>query len=117
MPVASQPSCFAVITPCNPDGERVAAGKNLSLVRKLKAELESNEFRHWPVTGYSPDMQHSEPGFGIESDLDASIDLGRRFRQEAIYWICDGQLFVVDCSDCQRAFVGDWKSRLVHANE
>ncbi len=60
---------------------------------------------------------HRATGFGVESDLEASIALGRRFEQEAIYWISDDQLFVVDCSDCQKVYVGDWKSRLVQANE
>jgi hypothetical protein len=110
-PASGFPCSFAIVTGCNPDGITVSAERNGFLTRELQLELEKAKARYWSVRGCSPDLRHCEAGFAVEVDLRIAVALGRKFQQEAIYWIRNGQLFVVDCRSGQEVFVDDWSAR------
>ena len=63
----------------------------------------------FPVTGGSADFVHAEPGFGIALNTRAeAVALGRRWRQEAVFWVEDGEVELVPCGDGKTSVVGAW---------
>ena len=56
------------------------------------------------VTGRSPTGDHAEPSWAAELPFDEACDLGLKFKQTAIYHVCDDQLSVSYC-DQRRKFV------------
>ena len=110
-PMGGWPEEFVVVTACNPHGEIVDAERNKSLDRELSALLEVKGLVHCRMTGGSPDGSHLEPGYLVECDLEVGLVLGRRFEQVAIYGVCDGELYLVDCQDGKQTLVATWVSR------
>ena len=49
-----------------------------------------------PVTGCSPDLVHQEPGWAANIPIDVALRLGRLYRQDAIFWVSGGMLYLVD---------------------
>ncbi len=47
------------------------------------------------VIGYSPEGDHAEPSWLVELSLDEACAIGLRFLQDAIYFVEQGELYVV----------------------
>jgi hypothetical protein len=53
-----------------------------------------------------------EPGWAIEMGFEAACDLGRRFQQDAIFWVSGNRVRVAKCaSDLQSAAGGPFSDR------
>lgn len=48
------------------------------------------------VAGCSPDQKHREPGWASNVALARAVRIGKGYRQEAIFWVSAGQLYLVD---------------------
>src|SRR5436190_23251744 len=57
---------FAVVTPCDPRGTRVADGSNAIRVSALRASLKRRGCGFVPADGVSPDGLHRESGFAVD---------------------------------------------------
>lgn len=55
------------------------------------------------VTGCSPDLVHREPGWAANITLSEALRLGRLYRQDAIFWVSGGALYLVDARAPQGA--------------
>src|SRR5690606_7525172 len=77
---------FAVITACNPGGQRRGAAENASRTAALEAALHERGAAFTPVDGCSPDRSHREPGFAMRLPLPDARALARRFGQDALFW-------------------------------
>lgn len=65
------------------------------------------------VTGCSPDLVHREPGWAANIPLDEALRLGRLCRQDAIFWVSEGRLYLVSCApDAAPEFIAEWAARL-----
>jgi hypothetical protein len=107
------PAAFAVITACNPNGRTVAAEANRQATESLHQALTVGGHETFPVTGGSSDFLHAEPGFGVAfPSREEAVSWGRRFRQEAIFWIAAGNLELVPCDGGPSLMLGTWESRL-----
>lgn len=118
-PFSDWPRSFAIITACNPYHPERHTGsddENTHLDALLEAHLRELEYRHWRVIGGSPDFVHAEPGFAVEVSLPEGIELGRKFNQEAIFWIEGDDLYLVACQGSERQPLGSWRERLSHNN-
>ena len=82
----------------NPDGNLQPKNENNRIDALLQKELQSLDILHFRVTGGSKDMKHAEPGFGCVIDSSAARKLGQQFSQEAVFWVDDGELFLVNCN-------------------
>jgi hypothetical protein len=51
------------------------------------------------VVGYAPGTGHAEPSWAAEVPLDAAREIGRRFRQDAIFHVRGDLLSVTKCDD------------------
>lgn len=107
-PATRFPATFGIVTACNPNGVTVSDEENVMLTARLQAMLEVAGDRFFPVTGGSSDFSHVEPGFGVQTDLETCLMLGKEFSQEAIFWICDGRCNLVDCATTKLQEIGSW---------
>lgn len=64
------------------------------------------------VIGYSPRTMHAEPSWVVPMGLVQGRRLGQEYAQDAIYWICGGDLYVVGCGGGVAHWVGSWRDRL-----
>jgi hypothetical protein len=49
----------------------------------------------------------------VEMELEEALEIGREFRQDAIFWVGkDGRIDVVSCVDGERCHVGLWSDRI-----
>ena len=93
------PETFAVITAYETTGETWSDERNSDADRELREHLGSlSSFVH-RLTGYSPTTGHAEPGWAVAVDLETALAVGNSFRQDAIYFIFRGELFVTHCDD------------------
>ncbi len=111
-PDLSHPDEFAIITAYATTGETWSDDRNW--VADLELEDELRETGTWMrrLTGYDPATGHTEPGWAVEMGFEAACDLGRRFQQDAIFWVSGNWVWVAKCGpDRQRWEVGPFSDR------
>jgi hypothetical protein len=104
------PECFGIVTAWNPDGETQSETLNEARSLHLRLVLNAARLKHFSVTGGSPDFSHSEPGFGIVAEKETIMDLGREFRQQAVFWVERGVVNLLSCTDNPPQVVGTWSA-------
>lgn len=110
-PAPGLPVAFGIVTACNPDGRTVSDEENQQATGALLRALQSETHVPFPVTGGSPDFSHSEPGFGVRfASPEETVSWGRRFRQEAVFWVEDGKVRLIACDGTDSAEIGDWQA-------
>ncbi len=103
----SPPDHFYIITAHNPSGEVTPDEKNDENNTLLLEALQASKWSYFPVTGQCED--HAEAGFGVRCSRVEAITLGKQFRQDALYKICDDQVVLVDCREIEAdEMVGKW---------
>ena len=107
------PAAFAIITAYATTGERWSAEKNEAADRELQAVLRDQTGWVRRLTGYSPSTHHAEPGWAAEVDFEIACDIGRRFHQDAIYYV-NGDTLAVNSCDARRGLVaiGGFRERV-----
>ena len=109
LPEGGLPVRFGLVTAYNPDGRPASDAENAAATEALRAELAGGAAVFFPVTGGSADFVHAEPGFGIALNTRAeAVALGRRWRQEAVFWVEAGEVELVPCGDEESLIVGAW---------
>lgn len=110
---AEWPEEFAIITAYATTGEVWTDEENSSADRELREYLSSlSSFVH-RLTGYSLTTGHAEPGWAVSISFEDACDIGIEFKQDAIYFVKSGKLFVSYCdSRRQKRNVGDFLSHL-----
>ena len=107
------PRQFAIVTGCATTGEEWTSEANAKADFELLAELLRRGVWIQRVTGYSPRTGHAEPGWAAYLSFSDACDLGGQFRQDAIYFVRDDQLFVSHCdSRREEILVGSIRERL-----
>ena len=109
---AGKPDDFWVITAYNPNGRQADPGDNTTADARLHADLEALGITPFRVTGLSPDESHSEPGWGFPSDEATALEIGRRYRQEAVFHFTAGGIDLVDCKTHDRKPLDDPAARI-----
>jgi hypothetical protein len=111
LPQAGLPASFGVITSCNPDGKTAPTKQNQQATETLRSTLTAENHFFFPVTGGSPDFSHAEPGFGVLfKSPEEAVSWGRRFQQEAVFWIKEGSVQLVPCDGTAPIELGSWQS-------
>lgn len=112
-PVSACLPRFAIITAHHPDGVIIGAEENVGRNRRLCAQLEELGIEYFPVAAGSRDRAHVEDSFGIVCDLATAIDLCNQYEQDAIFWVEDGKIFIIDRHQTVRDYVAQWDARQV----
>lgn len=97
LPLPELPEEFAIITAYATTGEAWTAEENQAANEALSAELAGGGHLLGTITGYSPVTQHAEPGFVAALSFEEACKIGFRFKQDAIYFVSSGTLFVSHC--------------------
>ena len=97
-----KPSEFWVITAWNPDGKDAPVAENKSRDHQLRKILKARGLHPFRVIGTSDDENHGEPGWGVATDEDTAIELGREFSQEALFHIQGDEVYLISCLTCER---------------
>jgi len=111
LPAAGLPAAFAVVTACNPDGRTVTDEENHQATEVLRSALTADGHFFFPVTGGSPDFAHREPGFGVLfKSSEQAVSWGRRYQQEAVFWVKEGSVQLVPCDGTDPVDLGSWQT-------
>jgi hypothetical protein len=111
-PAVALPARFVVVTAYATTGERWTQAENTRADSALAQHLAALGVWHCRITGYDPATGHAEPGWAVEVTREAGLELGRAFRQDAIYWLDGEALWVVSCHGGDGAPVGVFADRL-----
>lgn len=106
------PCRFAILTAWATTGEHWPDERNRAADERLRQELVQRGLPHHRIVGASPDGQHAEPGWIVETELQEAIQLGQAHRQDALYWVEADALRVVSCRDGRTAAVGSFTERV-----
>ena len=111
-----RPDTFAILTAFATTGEVWSEERNRDANAKLQRTLESISCWMIDATGYSPEDGHAEPGWAADIPLEIALQIGREFLQDAIFWVADGELFVVGCAAGSQPWsLGGFEARLDRA--
>ena len=114
LPASGLPKRFGIVTAHNPGSVLAPRGENERADAELEARLTEEKLPHFRVTGRSRDGSHQEPGYGVVADSPETIrPLSRAFRQEAFFWVENGEVFVINTAGTRRHAVGAWRDRLL----
>ncbi len=103
---------FWVITAYNPDSKDTDVNLNKQADEKLREEITTLGKTPFRVIGRSRDGSHAEPGWGAQFNETTAIELGRQFRQDAVFHFKAGEIWLVDCADGKRVALENPKSRI-----
>jgi hypothetical protein len=88
------PAAFAIITAYAPTGQIWSEEENRLADGRLKTRLA--KWPCWRITGQTPDGSHAEPGWAVGCDQAAALVIGKEFQQDAIYWVSQDDLIILD---------------------
>lgn len=111
--VAEWPDSFAIITAYATTGATWTETQNREADTALETTLRAKAAPIHRITGYSPTTLHAEPGWAAPLSWQEACDLGRKFKQDAIYFVKDGTLFVSHCDQRRKLIpIGPFPPRL-----
>jgi hypothetical protein len=106
------PEEFTIVTAYATTGETWPEEQNRAADLKLENELCGTGCWMRRITGYDPATGHAEPGWAVEIGFDEAVDLGLRFKQDAIFWVSGNRVWVAKCGpDGERSEVGLFSER------
>jgi hypothetical protein len=106
------PQQFGIVTAYNPEGVTLNSLKNKDADERLRADIDSRALKCFRITGMSKDEVHQEPGWGIRCSKETVIQLGRTYKQDAIFWISNDLLFLIDLEELNEEPLGNFSSFL-----
>ena len=109
---SDMPDEFAIITAFATTGEQWSEAENTAADDALRHNLEQRDVWLRRLTGYSPTSGHEEPGWAVTVDPETACEIGRQFRQDAIYFVKHGTLYVTRCQAVALVSVGLFAPRL-----
>jgi len=105
---------FAIISGQNPAGNAENPLYNQLLDKKLQARLLQLGAPYRSVIGAAPDLSFQEKSWVVLCDKQQAITLAFEFTQNAIYWVEQGQLYLVPVLlPEQEECLGQFQQRLV----
>ncbi|HEY0922222.1 DUF3293 domain-containing protein [Rheinheimera pacifica] len=86
---------FAIISAQNPAGNTEHPYLNLRRDKELQACLNLQRLPYRSVIGSAPDLSFQEKSWIVLCDKSIALQLAQQFQQNAIYWVEQGELFLV----------------------
>ena len=98
-----QASEFCIITACNPHSVLLSDTENRAANRALEQDLLTTKY----ATILVGDCEKSwtEASYAAEISRVDSTKLAKKYRQNAIYYVQNDQLYLIPCVDCGRSEV------------
>ncbi|WP_144214523.1 DUF3293 domain-containing protein [Shewanella donghaensis] len=110
---------FAIITAHNPFGSILAPCQNRLLDGKLQRKIQQYNSPYRSLIGAAPDLSHMEKSWAVFIEKEQALDLGREFKQHAIYYVDNGVLSLLACGDApdKEVLIGEFGKRSKVVNE
>ena len=109
---------FAIISAQNPAGQTEHPYLNLRRDNELQACLNQQRLPYRSVIGSAPDLTFQEKSWIVLCDKALAIQLALQFEQNAIYWVEQGELFLVPVLMSQpEESLGAFSQRFVLLND
>ncbi|MBZ9612610.1 DUF3293 domain-containing protein [Rheinheimera maricola] len=109
---------FAIISAQNPAGHTEHPYLNLRRDNELQACLNKQRLPYRSVIGSAPDRSFQEKSWIVLCDKKSAIELALQFEQNAIYWVQQGELFLVPVLIAQtEECLGSFSERLILLND
>lgn len=109
---------FAIISAQNPAGQTEHPYLNLRRDNELQACLNRQRLPYRSVIGSAPDLSFQEKSWIVLCDKNQAIQLALQFEQNAIYWVEQGELFLVPVLlSLQEEKLGSFTERMVLLND
>ncbi|WP_165312195.1 DUF3293 domain-containing protein [Vibrio ziniensis] len=97
---------YAIITAWNPESDKLSQYENCVNNQHLQNELISYDW--YSVRVGDPDFYWFEESFAVNMPLEKALKLGRAYRQNAIYYVCNDILYLHSCKGEQQECLGDF---------
>lgn len=108
------PESFAIISACAPPEEKWTSEETQQADAALQQAL--SLYLHHRVTGCSRDFTHQEPSWAVACSYAEALRIGKNYRQDAIFWVTHGQIYVAHCvPNATYVPVDPWSERRVPA--
>ncbi len=107
-------SDYAIITAWNPGSVWLSKEDNDNKNQKLELALSS--FVWEKVTVGDAQFNWYEESYAVALSMKKSIELGRLFKQNAIYYVVNNQLILISCHDNKQKKLGDIRERIRQIN-
>ncbi|WP_169753928.1 DUF3293 domain-containing protein [Photobacterium aquae] len=106
--------CFAILTAFNPRSTVISNKENRLRHSQLTKELRRSGFSFESVVTCSPDGRWAEQGVMVAMDKSEACRVAARWEQNAIYWVENGELFLVPVllAGFEQQSLGDWRGFL-----
>ena len=106
----SLPENFSIITGYATTGESWTEEKNKQADNELFEHLLSMGCSPLRITGFSPESGHNEPGWAVDLDCEVACDIGKKFKQDAIFVVQGKTLYLLKCGTARNpVHVGEFK--------
>jgi len=113
--LAERPNEFVILSAYATTGHTWLAQQNVIADRRLEAELRTRGGWLLRIEGYSPSTGHAEPSWATGMTLKEALEVGRRFEQDAIFYVRDDVVSVAFCDERRGVvIVGSFQDRLDH---
>jgi hypothetical protein len=106
------PEKFAIITAYATTGKQWSDAQNQEADLALEAKLRGEAPWVRRLTGFSPTTNHAEPGWAVAIDFGKACEIGREFKQHAIYYVEGDELSVSLCASEETKKVGEFRARV-----
>lgn len=110
---------FAIISARNPEGKEQSSLLNQQAEQSMKQWLNRRGYDYNRIYGCSPSLDYVEPSLLIDMpDKASAIKLAAKFKQNALFWVSDNQLYLVPCSQISNSKIklGCFSKRIIQAN-
>ncbi|WP_111979864.1 DUF3293 domain-containing protein [Algibacillus agarilyticus] len=106
---------FAIISACNPRGQILTSSHNRIRDKALQNDIYHLDAIYRSVYGCSPSLDFHEKSWLVGIDKIAAIQLAIKYEQNAIFWVEQGQLYLVPCllTTESEVHLGLFKERLI----
>ncbi len=110
---------FAIVTAHNPLGSQLNPCQNRLLDRRLQRKIQQFNSPYRCLIGAAPDLSHMEKSWAVFIEKDQALELGREFKQLAIYYVDNGVLSLLACGEApdKEVLIGEFGPRTVLVNE
>ena len=104
---------LAVITAYNPMGEVIADAENIHRQEAFVSFLEESIITYQQIAIGAKDRSYLEWSACIRCPKELAITMAKDLEQDAIFWVEDECVFVVDCEDGKEHFMGGLNEMIV----
>ncbi|WP_120511674.1 DUF3293 domain-containing protein [Photobacterium salinisoli] len=109
-------SNFAILTAFNPESIVLSCKENRQRQLCLEAELSALGYAYLKLDCSAPDGRWHEPSLAVRTGLTEACELAAKWRQNAIYWVSQQQLYLVPVMLKNQGFsqtvLGKWPAYL-----